>query len=83
MRRGRRRQRTGGDTLWRLPRWAARGADTTDSEGNRSASTQRRGGDTAAGLQTPGGRSDPGRESPHPLLDAIDNMEAQKEVPEA
>ncbi|KAJ1153259.1 hypothetical protein NDU88_006020 [Pleurodeles waltl] len=60
MRRGRRRQRTSRDTLWYLPQRAAREADTTDSEGNRSASTRRRGGDTAVGLLMPGGRSDTG-----------------------
>ncbi|KAJ1188730.1 hypothetical protein NDU88_005487 [Pleurodeles waltl] len=80
IRRGRRRQRVGRDTPWRLPRQPEKEADTTDSEGNHSASLRKRHGSADMDSLTPESRLDQGGESPHPLLEAIDNMEAEKEA---
>ncbi|KAJ1128437.1 hypothetical protein NDU88_006816 [Pleurodeles waltl] len=61
-------------------RRAGRGEDTTDSEGNRSAGAQMRSGNEAMDWLTSGDRLDLGGGVRHPLLEAIDNMEAEREA---
>ncbi|KAJ1107337.1 hypothetical protein NDU88_004729 [Pleurodeles waltl] len=80
VRRGRRRQRTGRSTPWRIPRRADVRADTTDSEGNRSVGAWTRSGQEGTNPQTPENRTGLGRESQHPLLEAIDRMEVEQEA---
>ncbi|KAJ1097939.1 hypothetical protein NDU88_003055 [Pleurodeles waltl] len=80
VRRGRRRQRTGRITPWRIPRRAEARVDTTDSEGNRSVGAWTRRGKEGTAPQTPENRPGLGRESPHPLLEAIDRMEVEQEA---
>ncbi|KAJ1118574.1 hypothetical protein NDU88_006765 [Pleurodeles waltl] len=67
--------------LWRLPRRTEKGADTIDLEGNRSTSTRKRDRSEDRDSITPKSRLELGRESPHPLLEVIDNLETGKEVP--
>ncbi|KAJ1219096.1 hypothetical protein NDU88_006667 [Pleurodeles waltl] len=81
--RGRRRQRDGGDTPWRIPRWNTGGTDSSDSERNHSTSIRKRDGIEDTDSATPESCLEPAKESLHPLIEAINSLETDKELPGA